>query len=126
MDLLKCHGKSFTCQIYGEPRSGKITVRNDIAYLCQNNNDGEHAVNKWGYYYAWCVQDGSARSLERNSVTNLVVEDYEKPDKLVIDMRAIALEHAKKAFGNDTDNIDAFINGWELGIEWFKQQNNIK
>ena len=27
----------------------------------------------------------------------------------------------------DTDEeIDAFINGWELGIKWFKKQNNIK
>lgn len=125
MDLLKCHGMSFTCKIYDQPRSGRITVKYDSIYLCQNYNDGGHSCKKWGYEYAWGIADGAIKALAHNGITDLVIIDENYiPEKLIIDMRAIALAGAKKAFGNDTDNIDAFLNGWELGIEWYKQQQN--
>ena len=125
MNLLECHGISFTCEIKGIPLSGQITVYDDMIYLCQNYYDGGHYVEKWGYKYVWCIRQGTKTQLLKNSVTNLVVNNKAMSDETVINMRAIALTAAQKAFGEDTDNVDAFINGWELGIEWYKQQLNM-
>lgn len=120
MDLSKCDGKEFRCRIDGEECFGKITIEDGNAYLCQNKKNGANCNNKNGFKYSWAINNCKAVRLIGNRVTDFVLIDDENSILSLENIRTIALEKAKESFGDDTTNIDVFINAFELGIEWYK------
>ena len=120
MDLSKCDGKEFRCRIDGEECFGKITIEDGCAYLCQNKKCGSSCYNKRGFAYSWSIDNCKAARLIKNRVTDFVLIDDENSILSLKNIRTIALEKAKESFGGDTTNVDIFINAFELGIEWYK------
>jgi hypothetical protein len=118
-NLLGCDGKGFSATISGHVCEGKIRVENGRVYLCQNHKNGDGCDNRYGFKYSWNIQKGSKSSMAANNVVNFQLGQLK-----ILTIRETALLRAKECFKDDVDNIDAFINGFEIGIEWFKQQNN--
>lgn len=75
-DLLSCDGRRFRCKIGGTLVAGIIRVVGGCAYLCQNEKNGSHSIDKRGYKYAWCVFSGTEA-------------DFAHPDIKVTDFRLI-------------------------------------
>lgn len=68
-NLLHCDGILFVSRIKGEQVSGRITVEDGYAYLCQDIFEGKNCRNKRGYKYSWFVGEGGENDLEINSVS---------------------------------------------------------
>lgn len=68
-NLLNCNGQFFLAKIKGEVVTGRITVEDGYAYLCQDIFDGKDCLNKRGYKYSWIVRDGSKKGLTENKVS---------------------------------------------------------
>ena len=75
-NLLSCDGRRFRCKIDGTLVTGIIRVVGGCAYLCQNEKNGSHSIDKRGYKYAWCVFSGTEA-------------DFAHPDIKVTDFRLI-------------------------------------
>lgn len=68
-NLLNCNGQYFSAKIKGEEVTGRITVEDGCAFLCQNRLEGKDCLNKRGYKYSWIVRDGSEKGLTENKVS---------------------------------------------------------
>jgi hypothetical protein len=120
-DLQQCDGRRFSAIINGIKCEGRISVERGIVYLCQNKKDGNRCRNSKGYDYSWNCNSGTIDALK-----NVHVSDFKLfPDFSMLSIREIALEKAKEFYPNDADNIDTFINAWELAIEWYKLENKL-
>lgn len=69
-NLLNCNGQFFLAKIKGKEVTGRITVEDGYAYLCQDIFDGKDCLNKRGYKYSWIVKDGSKKGLTENKVSH--------------------------------------------------------
>lgn len=77
-DLLSCEGRRFRCKIDGTLATGIIRVVDECVYLCQNEKNGSHSIDKKGYKYAWCVYSGTEA-------------DFAHPNVRVTDFRFIPI-----------------------------------
>lgn len=67
-DLLSCEGRRFRCKIDGTLATGIIRVVDECVYLCQNEKNGFHSIDKKGYKYAWYVYSGTEADFARPNV----------------------------------------------------------
>lgn len=77
-ELIELHGKSVTCEIKGKTiTNAKIAVEGSKVYICQNQKDGNEAVNTLGYKYSWIISRGRSRSYESYdyNTTNIKLAD---------------------------------------------------
>ena len=97
-NLLSCDGRRFRCKIDGTLATGIIRVVDKCVYLCQNEKNGFHSIDKKGYKYAWCVYSGTEADFANPSirVTDFrlipitaagieVYKDWQEGDKLTCD-----------------------------------------
>ena len=65
-------GKEISCIIDGKTiKSSKIQLEGDLYFICQDFIDGTDCVDKLGYKYSWCVDDGTLNSLSDMGVEKL-------------------------------------------------------
>jgi len=120
INLLNCDGKRFSAIISDVQCEGMMSVERGVLYLCQNKQDGNRCSDLKGYDFSWnCGSAGTIENLRAIGVVNFKLIDDTVP---VQSIRDIALEKAKEFHLDNTENIDIFINAWELGIEWYKTQ----
>ena len=91
-DLLSCEGRRFRCKIDGTLATGIIRVVDECVYLCQNEKNGSHSIDKKGYKYAWCVYSGTEA-------------DFARPNVRVTDFRVIPIT---------AEEIEAYKD-WQVG-----------
>ena len=91
-DLLSCEGRRFRCKIDGTLATGIIRVVDKCVYLCQNEKNGFHSIDKKGYKYAWCVYSGTEA-------------DFARPNVRVTDFRVIPIT---------AEEIEAYKD-WQVG-----------
>lgn len=91
-NLLSCDGWRFRCKIDGTLATGIIRVADGCVYLCQNEKNGSHSIDKKGYKYAWCVYSGTEA-------------DFANPNIMVTDFRLIPIT---------AEEIEAYKD-WQVG-----------
>lgn len=101
-DLLSCEGRRFRCKIDGTLATGIIRVVDGYVYLCQNEKNGSHSIDKKGYKYAWCVYSGTEA-------------DFAHPNVRVTDFRFIPIT---------AEEIEAYKD-WQVGDRLRKKRRII-
>lgn len=100
-DLLSCEGRRFRCKIDGTLATGIIRVGDECVYLCQNEKNGSHSIDKKGYKYAWCVYSGTEA-------------DFAHPNVRVTDFRFIPITAEEIEAYKDWQVGDKIMNGAHL------------
>lgn len=87
------HGQEFRCNIMGTPSKGLVSIdENGKIYLCQNQVEGTHIQEKFGYDYSWQITIIDDQHME-NEKNKLALRDFN------IEVENLQLEKPKEIQG---------------------------
>ncbi len=77
-------GMSFTAKINGRTCAGKITIYDNVIFLCQDHEDGNRCKDKKGFKYSW--------EFDTFSVYEFIVHELELPGPSKMNIEPVDLD----------------------------------